>query len=62
MSAALWIDWKVAVSFWSLSECVWMLRRAGKGLERKFGCWVNSLKKWVQVFVVRDLVCGELEG
>ena len=40
VSAAIWIDWKVAASFWSLSECVWMLRRAGKRLKREIGCWV----------------------
>ena len=37
VSAALRIDWRVPASFWLLGECVWMLRRAGGGLEKRIG-------------------------
>ena len=40
VSAALRIDWKVATSFWMLSECFWIQKRAGGGLEGKIGYWV----------------------
>ena len=45
-----------------LSECVWMLRRAGKGLEKKFGRQVNSLEKWAEVFAVDGSGCGGGDG
>ena len=35
---ALWINWKVPVGFWDLSEGVGMLGKAGGGLEKEIGC------------------------
>ena len=59
VSITLRIDWKVSASFWRVRECFWMLKRARKGLEKKFGRWVIFWKKWVEVFVVMDSICGE---
>ena len=57
--AALRINWKVPASFWLLSEGLWILRRAGGGLEKKMAADRIFLQNWVQVFAVEGLVCGE---
>ena len=33
--AALWFNWRSPASFWGLGEGLWILRRAGGGLEKK---------------------------
>ena len=41
MFTVLWINWRVPVSFWGLGEGFWMLGKAGGGLEKKIGRWVD---------------------
>ena len=47
---------------WMTGEGFWMLGRAGGGLEKKIGCWVDFGQKMLQVFEVEGLACGELVG
>ena len=59
MSTALWLNWKVLVSFWLLSEGLWMFGRAGGGLEEKFGASRIFWQEVLLVFEVGGLVCRE---
>ena len=58
LSAALWIDWKVAASFWSLSECSWVLEWGRGSLERDIAeAWISG-QNGLQVFEVNGSGCG----
>ena len=62
MFAALQISWRMPVNFWRVCECVWMLRRTGERLERRFGCRVNFGQNWAEVFVVEVFGCKGRDG
>ena len=62
MFAAPWLKWKVAVYSWLLGECFWIQRRDGGGLEGEIGQSGDFLEKWVQVFAMEGLACGEGDG
>ena len=62
MSAALGVDWKIAVDYWMLGECVGRVKVRSGGLWMKFaGGWISDQKE-AKVFVVLGLMCGEDEG
>ena len=60
MSAAFWISWRMPATCWRLGEGVWMLGRAGGGLEKKIGTGLIFWQEWLQVFVVMGFGCREL--
>ena len=52
----------MAVTCWRVREWFWMLRKLGKGLEKKRVAGLIFWKRKVEVFAVDGSGCGELSG
>ena len=59
---ALRIERRLPVSSWRFGGRLWVVRKAGKRLEGKFGFGVDFGRELAQVFAVERFACGEGEG